>query len=122
MYGVEVAPTSDEQSGQPGETLIYTLTVTNTGEAGDMFTITVDGNLWVTSAPATSVWLESGVTEDIQVTVTIPLDALPGAVDVAVVSFTSMQYAEVTVSATLTSRTPFLIQTLPLVFKAVTEE
>ena len=122
VYGVEVAPTSDEQSGQPGETLIYTLTVTNTGEAGDMFTITVDGNLWVTSAPATSVWLESGVTEDIQVTVTIPLDALPGAVDVAEVSFTSMQYAEVTVSATLTSRTPFLIQTLPLVFKAVTEE
>ena len=55
-------------------------------------------------------------------TVTIPLDVLPGTVDVAEVSFTSTHYAEVTVSATLTSRTPFLIQTLPLVFKAVTEE
>jgi len=117
VYGLSVAPESDEQTGQPGEILTYTITVTNTGEAGDMFSIVVDGNLWDTSSPATTIWLESGLSEEIQVDVTIPLDALFGAVDVAVLTFTSQHDPLSMAAVTLTSRVPFLYNYLPIVLR-----
>jgi hypothetical protein len=118
-YGLSVTPESAEQTGLPGEILTYTITVTNTGEAGDMFDIAVDGNLWVTSAPASTIWLESAVSDEIQVTVTIPLDALPGAVDDAVLTFTSQHDPESTDTVILTSRVPYLFTYLPLMYRAL---
>jgi hypothetical protein len=116
-YGLSVTPESAEQTGLPGGILTYTITVTNTGEAGDMFSIVVDGNLWDTSAPATTIWLESYVSEEVQVVVSIPLDALPGSVDVAVLTFTSQHDPESTDTVTLTSRVPFLYNYLPIVMR-----
>jgi len=118
-YGLSVTPESAEQNGLPGEILSYTITVTNTGEAGDMFSIVVDGNLWDTSAPATTIWLESDLSEEIQVVVTIPLDALSGAVDIAVLTFTSQHDPASTATVTLTSRMPYLFTYLPQVYRAL---
>jgi uncharacterized membrane protein len=105
-YGVAVYPESDEKLGEAGETLEYTLTVTNTGNvAVDAFDIALSGNTWTTTVPTTTGWLEPGEALEVLVTVTIPLDAPPGAEDVAVLTFTSEGDPEVSATATLTSGT-----------------
>jgi FtsP/CotA-like multicopper oxidase with cupredoxin domain len=89
-YGVSVVPDADSQSGYPGETVTYTLDVTNTGSVVDSFMIAVTGNAWVTSAPASVGPLLAGATAQINVDVTIPAGAIAGDSDTASVAVTSV--------------------------------
>ena len=82
-YGVAVTPESDGKLGAAGETLEYTLAVTNTGNVGDTFDIALSGNTWTTTVPTTTGWLEPGEAVEVLVSVNIPPDAPPEAEDVA---------------------------------------
>ncbi len=75
--------------GQPGETVEYTVTVTNNGNVTDTVDLTVSGETWTTSLSVSSVELGAGESVDITVSVEIPGDALPGDSDMATVTGTS---------------------------------
>jgi uncharacterized membrane protein/N-acetylneuraminic acid mutarotase len=117
VKGVVVKPESTEMIGKPGEALTYTLSVTNTGEAGDMFTIVVSGNLWTTEAPTMTIWLEADVSTEVQVVVSIPLDAVAGEWDVALLTFTSWDDPQTYATATLTSTAIWYQTLIPLAMK-----
>ena len=50
-YGVTLSPTALGGSGYPDETVAYTLTVTNTGDTPDAYSVLVTST-WSASAPA----------------------------------------------------------------------
>ena len=91
VYGVAltVQPPGAALQGIPGETVTYTLRVTNNGNAADTFNLAPSGNVWTTTVPSPVGPLAMGATQDIDVVVTIPLTALPGDDDTATVTATS---------------------------------
>jgi len=69
--GVFLTPPSDSQGGDFGDTVSYTLTVTNNTGSSATFDLTYDSN-WDISGPATVGPIADGATQDITVDVTIP--------------------------------------------------
>ncbi len=101
-YGVALAPDASSASGKPGETVAYTLTVTNTSNVTHTFTITTSG-AWATHLPVTQVSLEAGQSSQIQVHVHIPLDASSGAQEVTTVEIRALGQPDVKAWAELTT-------------------
>ncbi len=103
---VSVSASQDALSGQPGDTLIYTLTVTNHGNYTDTFTLAVSG-VWTATLSDNSTG-PLGANESMALTleVIIPLDASPGQFDVAGVTVTSTLDTDVSVNVTLRSSVP----------------
>jgi hypothetical protein len=89
VAGVQVEPPSAGKAGDPGEVVEYALSLTNTGNATDTFTVTVGGNAWETSLPITRVTLADGEGVDLLTSVLIPQDALGEQWDRAIVTVTS---------------------------------
>lgn len=113
FYDLSLTPETDAQTAYAGETVTYTLQVTNTGNVGDSYMVTVDA-VWTTTAPALLGPLASGVTETFEVTVTIPEDASPGDMGVAGVTLTSQGDPTQTAAATLTtSVSPYAVTFTP---------
>jgi len=103
-YGVMVAPSTGAQSGEPGSMVTYTLQVTNTSNATDMFSVTVGGNAWPTTAdPATLGPLAADERAGVIVTVAIPTSTAGGDTDSAIVTITSQGDPTQSASATLTT-------------------
>jgi pullulanase len=103
-YGVELTAQTAALSGLPGETVTYTLTISNSGSAADSFAFTVDGNDWAVTLPAT-VTLAAGEAATVAVLVDVPADALGGATDEATVTATSQNDPSVTAAFDLTTLT-----------------
>ena len=78
------------------------------------FDITLSGNLWTTTAPATTGLIQPGATSDVLVSVTIPVDAIMGAEDTVILTFTSQGDEEISAAVTLTTLVPWQFY-LPLV-------
>ncbi|MFU8771790.1 MAG: carboxypeptidase regulatory-like domain-containing protein, partial [Anaerolineales bacterium] len=102
-YGLELIPEFDAQSGDPGEKVEYTLTLTNRGNALDTFELTFEGNLWVVHMPETSFDLAAGESADVIVHVSIPAEAEDGDLDMVTITATSMGDEQVVASSTLTT-------------------
>lgn len=103
VFGVEIVPNYDEQAGDAGTSLVYTFDVTNLGDTADSYDVTISGNAWPTSAPATIGPLDPGDTTLLTVTVDIPADATSGATDVATITVTSQGDASKSASSTISS-------------------
>jgi YVTN family beta-propeller protein len=117
--GVSITPAEAAQTGSPGETIAYTLTLTNLGNTADSFSLEATG-AWTTTLSAGSTGeLAPGETFTFVVYVTVPLEAQVGDQDLAVVTATSENDATVSAEAQITSTCVVTVyQTaLPLVYK-----
>jgi hypothetical protein len=79
--GVTLEPASAHQTGIPGQTLTYALQATNTGPQPADFEVTAQGGQWATVVDPVLLSLDPGQSDQVIVTVSIPEDAAPGAVD-----------------------------------------
>jgi hypothetical protein len=101
--GLILAPASSAKVGASSQTIFYTLTITNTGSASDIFTIAVSGNTLTTTAPTTLGPLAAGASTQFIVSVRAPDVLLREVVDVATITATSQ--GDATKQATATIRT-----------------
>ncbi len=111
-YGVMISPSQAAKSGNPGGLVTYTLTITNSGNTTDTFNISVADNSWlvVTSlakeAGPTAIVvgpLPAGTSQELELMVLIPANALQGDKDTATITATSQGDASQTATATLTT-------------------
>jgi uncharacterized membrane protein len=97
--GVEIAP-DRTGSGNPGDTLFYLHTITNTGTIAEEFLLSItSAGGWVVGVSPDSIILSPDETAFVQVTTTIPLTAGVGSSDVAVVTARSQTDANVSDTA-----------------------
>jgi uncharacterized membrane protein len=103
-YRVSVSVSPSENSGLPGSTLTYKVTVKNTGAFSDTYTLTVSENAspsWNPSISPTSLAVPAGENRVATLTVTIPSGALAGQGDNITVTATG---AGVSASASCIAR------------------
>ncbi|MBK8985136.1 MAG: hypothetical protein IPM39_03495 [Chloroflexi bacterium] len=101
-YGVTLAPAAANQTGAPGSTVTYTLSITNSGTISDSFGFTAAGANWAVGLPPT-VTLAAGAAAAVPLTVAVPDGAVGGDADVMVVTATSVGDAAVSAASTLTT-------------------
>jgi hypothetical protein len=71
--GVALSPPVQHRLSVPGETVVHTFLITNTGDYTDTFNLSVAGNQWNITAPTNSGWLGPGERGEIELQVKIPL-------------------------------------------------
>ncbi len=104
VYGVSLTPATAAAAGDPGTQVGYTLTVANTGNTLDDFTLAADGADWTTLiVPTTLTDLAPGDTAEVSVTVTIPAGAGSGEFDDVGITVTSGGDPTVSAGAVLTT-------------------
>ena len=101
-FAFALAPDSQSGSALPGEAVPYLLTITNTGELPDAYSLLVTAT-WPTEAPEVIGALDLGESQTLVVTVTVPLEAQPGEQDVAQITLTSQGDNSLVGSAALTT-------------------
>jgi len=100
---VDVQPATDAKLGLVGTDVTYTLTLRNTGNVTDTFSLSSSSVWAVQVSPAGPYTLAPGATQSLTVTVSIPSGANVGDFDVATLTFTSGLDALVSDSAQLTT-------------------
>ena len=101
--GLELLPPTAAQSGEPGTTVTYTMSVTNTGTCGDTFTVTLSGNTWPTDVPVEVGPLAPDAGAAFDVAVDIPPGANDGDWDEATITLASQIDPATTDSSVLTT-------------------
>jgi hypothetical protein len=87
-YGVDLSPDA-ALAGPPGEQVVYSLTITNTGAITDSFDLTATGQSWATGLVTSVTNLAPAAVAVFPVTVTIPLDAAGQVSDTVTITATS---------------------------------
>jgi carboxypeptidase T len=101
-YGVMLTPEAASAQDNPGQTITYHLQVNNIGLNSDAYNISVN-SVWPLSAPLMVGPLNPDDNTTIDVSVTIPLDAISGESDTATVTVISQYNADITDSSSLTT-------------------
>lgn len=102
-FDVTVGADPDAQSGDAGETVAYTVWMTNTGTVADTYNLTLSGNDWDTTLSANSITIETGEADSVTVWVDIPAGALGNEMDVVTVEATSVNDPTATGAVDLTT-------------------
>jgi hypothetical protein len=102
VYAVELSPNEAAQTGAPGDTVVYSLMVTNTGNITDTYEITATA-VWDVQLPVMGFTLGPGESAPLTVNVNIPADAADGDSDVATVTIMSASIPELMDVSTLTT-------------------
>ena len=97
--GLELTPSSQARTAEPGESVEYTFILTNTGDIQDTFTIAVNGGWVYHLSTSSSGPLLPGASFIFTLTVNIPPDAADAAVDDAVVTVRSTFDSQVKLEA-----------------------
>ena len=101
-YGVSVTLRTAPQAAYGGQSVQYSVEVSNTGNTGDLYDITLSGNAWASSAPPTIGMLSAGASDVFALTVTVPVGTLEGS-DQVLVSVTSRGDATQSASVQVTT-------------------
>ncbi len=88
LNGVNISP-DQAKAGTAGQTAIYTLAITNTGNVADTFDLLTTGNTWTTTLSTSNIPLDPGATAWFSVTVDIPAAALDNDTDMATITANS---------------------------------
>ncbi len=105
-FGVTLASDSAARSGPAGSTVVYNLTLKNTGSAADTFDVSCSGG-WTVSCPVDLGPVKPGKTSKFEVRVTIPTAAENGTKDIASVTVTSRGDGSTAASVNLTTTAAF---------------
>ncbi len=89
VYGVALTPTVTLQMVDPSHTATFPLTLTNTGDTTDTYTLTVSGGPFTATLSTASLMLAAGGTAQLTATVTVPANALHPSHTVITVTATS---------------------------------
>jgi len=116
-YAVELDPEEESLSAEPGETVEYTLILSNTGNVADTFGISKTGDDWVTLILDDSFSLDPGESTEIIVQITIPAGANFGDFDEVTIIATSTGDPEQIASAVLMTTVKINLIYLPAIFK-----
>lgn len=81
VYGVQASASPAVRSGNPGAVVTHTLTVTNSGNATDSFSVVLTGTYPATANTSALAGLAKGASAPLTVTVDVPADAAAGASD-----------------------------------------
>lgn len=104
-YAVSLTVSPRSHNGLPGDSLDYTITVTNRGTEPDSYDITVaDDQGWTLTCPASTPEIASAASEDITLTATIPADAGLETEDNITITASSQTDPTATDSASCTAR------------------
>jgi uncharacterized membrane protein len=117
VRGVTLTPSTAGQTGDPGETVTYTLRITNTGNVADTFTLSKGSTAWTTEVPGSVGPLAAGAGVDVEVVVHIPSGASGGATDVVSITATSQGDGSKSISTVLTTTISTHKVFLPLVLR-----
>ena len=103
--GVSVSISPSEDSGEPGTTLTYTVTIVNEGDAEDTYDLTVtDALAWGATVSPTPLTIATGDSDTATVRVTIPDGTAGGTEDEITVEATSRTDSTVSDSAICTAQ------------------
>jgi hypothetical protein len=102
LFGVTLHPPAAAQSGEPGEVVSYTLTISNTGNVSDTFAIALGGHEWAVEAP-TSLTLGATESAMFAISVTVPLTAVHALSDTLTLTVTSAGDEMVSATSVLTT-------------------
>jgi hypothetical protein len=101
-FGVGFGAPSDALTGAPGDTVVYTVTINNTGSVDDTYDLSV-ASVWTSTPSITSITIPAGQSDVFNVSVEIPGDAVSGDSDVATVTATSQGDPNVSATTELTT-------------------
>lgn len=103
-YSVSIAVSPGAQSGLLGDTLDYTVTVTNTGTAADTYDVSAtEEQEWTLTCPSATSEIAPGVSQDIALSLTIPEEAAPQTEDEITIVATSQSDPATSDSTTCTA-------------------
>ncbi len=104
VYGLTLAPATEGKAGIPGATVTYILTLTNTGNVTDTYSVTIAGAVFTTTATLPTVGpFAPNQGGTFVVSVQIPPSAIVGTLDNATVTVRSQGNNSQSAAATLTT-------------------
>jgi len=116
--GLAIAPPAQQGSGSPGSEVVYTLTVSNTGDYTDTIALSAAATWTTTLSTSLLPGLGPGLGQVVILTVTVPLLGAHGVQDLAVVTATSsISPALSTTAQVTTTRAPVSMLYLPVVLR-----
>jgi hypothetical protein len=115
-FAASLTPAASTGAGFPGEWVTYTLTLANTGDLSDTYTMTVASE-WSAVGPSSLGPISPSLGVGFVVTVTVPMEIMYGESDVATVTAISGGDPRAMASATLTTTVESLTTYLPILLK-----
>ncbi|MFK7804162.1 MAG: choice-of-anchor J domain-containing protein [Anaerolineae bacterium] len=77
----EISVDKSEQTAFLGETVTYTVGITNNGNVPATYTVSTSGNSWNTTKSAATLMLDEGASGKVEIKVTVPADEEDGVTD-----------------------------------------